>query len=289
MEKGEIVIYRDADDADFRIDVRIEDETVWLTQSQIVSLFSSSKANISEHIKHIFYTKELKKQSTVRKFRTVQMEGIRKVSRNITHYNLDVIISVGYRVNSIRGTQFRIWANSVLKDYLLKGYAINQRVDKIERKLFEHEQKFELLIKSNLPPREGIFFDGQVFDAYSFVADIIKSAKASIILIDNFIDESVLLLLAKRNQKVKATIFTKNLTRQLKLDLERHNKQYPRIEIKPFQKSHDRFLIIDNKKVFHIGASLKDLGKRWFAFSQMDSLAKEILDRLTDKAQRASP
>ena len=288
MEKGEIVIYQDAEDADFRIDVRIEDETVWLTQAQIVSLFSSSKANISEHIKHIFYTKELQKHSTVRNFRTVQIEGKRRVSRNITHYNLDVIISVGYRVNSFRGTQFRIWANSVLKDYLLKGYAINQRVDKIERKLFEHEQKFDFLIKSNLPPKEGIFFDGQVFDAYSFVADIIKSAKTSIILIDNYIDESVLLILAKRNHKAKATIFTKSITRQLKLDIERHNKQYPQIEIKLFQKSHDRFLIIDNKKVYHIGASLKDLGKKWFAFSQMDSLAKEILDRLTDKAQRTS-
>jgi len=145
-------------------------------------------------------------------------------------------VSVGYRVNSFRGTQFRIWANSVLKDYLLKGYAINQRVDKIERKLFEHEQKFDFLIKSNLPPKEGIFFDGQVFDAYSFVADIIKSAKTSIILIDNYIDESVLLILAKRNHKVKATIFTKSITRQLKLDIERHNKQYPQIEIKPVPK-----------------------------------------------------
>ena len=286
MEKGEIVIYRDTDDADFRIDVRIEDETVWLTQNQMAKLFHTTRNNVTLHVSNIFKEKELFKESVCKESLLTAQDG---KSYKTQFYNLDVIISVGYRVKSRRGTQFRIWANSVLKDYLLKGYAINQRVDKIERKLIEHEQKFEFLIQSNLPPREGIFFDGQVFDAYSFVADIIKSAKTSIILIDNYIDESVLLLLAKRNQKVKATIFTKNITRQLKLDIDKHNKQYPRIEIKPFQKSHDRFLIIDNEQVYHIGASLKDLGKRWFAFSQMDSLAKEILDRLTDKAQQASP
>ena len=212
MEKGEIVIYQDTDDTDFRIDVRIEDETVWLTQNQMAKLFHTTRNNVTLHVSNIFKEKELFKESVCKESLLTAQDG---KSYKTQFYNLDVIISVGYRVKSRRGTQFRIWANSVLKDYLLKGYAINQRVDKIERKLFEHEQKFDFLIKSNLPPREGIFFDGQVFDAYSFVAGIIKSAKTSIILIDNYIDESVLLLLAKRDQKVKATIFTKNLTRFL--------------------------------------------------------------------------
>ena len=187
--KGEIIIYQ-SDDKSTQLEVRIEEETVWLSQSQMVELFNSTKQNISLHINNIFKEGELMSSATVKDYLTVQMEGGRRVKRKITAYNLDVIISVGYRVKSQRGTQFRIWANRVLKDYLLKGYAISQRVDRIEKKLYDHDQKFDLLIKSNLLPNEGIFYDGQIFDAYQFASDIIKSATKSIVLIDNYIDES---------------------------------------------------------------------------------------------------
>jgi hypothetical protein len=260
--------------------VRVEDETVWLTQAQMVELFNSTKQNISLHINNIFKEGELEANSTVKEYLTVQQEGKRKVKRKIALYNLDVIISVGYRVKSQRGTQFRIWANKVLKDYLLKGYAINQRVDKIEKKLIEHDQKFELLINTNLPPNEGIFYDGQIFDAYTFVSELIKTAKASVVLIDNYVDETVLTLLSKRNPEVNATIYTANISKQLNLDVKRHNAQYPKIKVKQFTKAHDRFLIIDNETVYHIGASLKDLGKKWFAFSKIKLDAKEMMKKI---------
>ena len=276
---NEIILYQ-AGDQSVQIDVKLEDETVWLAQAQMVELFDSTKQNISLHINNIFKEKELDKKTVVKDYLTVQMEGKRKVNRKILIYNLDVIISVGYRVKSQRGTQFRIWANKILKDYLLKGHVLNQRVDRIESKLIEHDQKFDILIKTNLPPVEGIFYDGQIFDAYTFVADIIKSAKKSIILIDNYMDETVLMILSKRHTKVSAIIYTKTITKQMELDLKKHNAQYPPIEVKTFQKSHDRFLIIDEKTVYHIGASLKDLGKKWFAFSKINLNAPELIDKL---------
>lgn len=246
----------------------------------MVELFSSTKQNISLHINNIFNEGELDQNSTVKEYLTVQIEGTRRVNRKITIYNLDVIISVGYRVKSQRGTQFRIWANGVLKDFLLKGYAINHRVDRIEKKLLEHDQKFDLLIKTNLLPNEGIFYDGQIFDAYQFASDIIKSAAISIVLIDNYVDESVLTLLSKRKSNVTATIYTGVVSKQLKLDLKRFNAQYPTILVKTFTKSHDRFLIIDNETIYHIGASLKDLGKKWFAFSKIELDAMEMIKKL---------
>lgn len=251
--KNEIIIYQ-ADELSIHLEVRIEEETIWLTQSQIVNLFNSSKANISEHIKHIFQSDELEKLSTVRKFRTVQIEGNRSVSREITYYNLDMIISIGYRVNSIRGTKFRIWANKVLKDYLLKGYAVNPRLDRIENDVYYLKEKineFDLQIKTSLPPNEGIFFNGQVFDAYVFVANLIKTAKESIVLIDNYIDETVLSILAKRKPDVQATVFTSKPTKQIITDLRKYDQQYPKIKLKFFSESHDRFLIIDEKTVYH--------------------------------------
>ncbi|HNS47410.1 MAG TPA: RhuM family protein [Bacteroidales bacterium] len=279
MEKAEIIIYQ-AFDNQINLEVRYEDETIWLTQAQIVDLFSSSKANVSEHIKHIFKSGELDPEATVRKIRTVQIEGGRKVFRYLDHYNLDVIISIGYRVNSIRGTQFRIWASQVLKDYLLKGYAVNQRIDRIETKLLEQDQKFDLLIKANLPPHEGIFYEGQIFDAHHFVSGVIKAAERSIILIDNYIDESVLILLSKRKPGTEAILYTGAISKQMKLDVERFNAQYPKIEIKKFDKAHDRFLIVDYQTVYHIGASLKDLGKKWFAFSKIGLDAREMIEKL---------
>ncbi len=282
MNQAEIVIYRTSDNPDFQIEVRIEDETVWLTQTQLAELFEATKQNISLHISNIFREGELEPQSTVKEYLTVQMEGNRKVRRKLSFYNLDVIISVGYRVKSHQGTQFRIWANKVLKEYLLKGYAISHRLDKVERKLIEHDQKFELLINTNLPQKEGIFYDGQIFDAWEFVCGLIKEATRSIVLIDNYIDESVLSLLAKRQPGVGAEIYTSRIEQVLSNDLKRHNAQYPAIELKIFDKSHDRFLIIDQKTVYHIGASLKDLGKKWFAFSRINLDAEELIRKLSD-------
>jgi hypothetical protein len=273
MQKAEIILYKDSQISDFQIEVRVEHETIWLTQIQIVSLFASSKANVSEHIKNIFLSKELEPEATVRKFRTVQIEGNRSVQRNIDHFNLDMIISIGYRVNSIRGTQFRIWANRILKEYLLKGHVVNHRLNIIEddvHRVKERINEIELMVQTSLPPSEGIFFDGQIFDAWQFVSRLIKDASESIVLIDNYVDESVLMLLSKRNPNVKVVIHTGNITKQLETDLKKHNQQYPRLELKYFSKSHDRFLIIDNKVIYHIGASLKDLGKKWFAFSKID-------------------
>jgi len=194
-----------------------------------------------------------------------------------------MIISVGYRVKSQRGIQFRIWANKVLKEYLLKGHVVNHRIERIENDVFYLKRKvddIDFLINTNLPPNEGIFYDGQIFDAYQFVSDIVKSATKSIILIDNYIDESVLTLLSKRKNSVEATIYTAAISAQFKLDLKKFNAQYPTINVKTFTKSHDRFLIIDNATVYHIGASLKDLGKKWFAFSKIELDASEMIKKL---------
>lgn len=279
MDTAEIILYQ-PDAESIKIEVRIDDETVWLSQSQMVELFDSTKQNISLHINNIYKERELSPVSTVKEYLTVQVEGARKTRRKLKHYNLDVIISVGYRVKSPRGTQFRIWANKVLKDYLLKGYAINQRIERIERKLIEHDEKFDLIIKSSLLPDEGIFYDGQIFDAWQFASDLIKSAGESIILIDNYVDESVLTLLSKRRKGVVASIYTSGISMQLKLDLKRFNDQYPKIDVIEFNRSHDRFLIIDNRNIYHIGASLKDLGKKWFAFSKINLDALEMIKRL---------
>ena len=279
---NELVIYQNGE---IELGISIKEETIWLTQKQIVELFDSSKANISEHIKAIFDSHELDRGSTVRKFRTVQKEGNREVARDLEHYNLDVIISVGYRVNSIKATKFRQWATSVLKQYITNGYAINskkithQRFKELESDVALLKSKVNLLENKTLKPSQGIFFDGQVFDAYEFVSGLVKNAKREIVLIDNYIDESVLTLFSK-NQAVGVTIYTKTITKQLKLDLEKYNSQYNNIEIKKFDNSHDRFLIIDEKEVYHIGASLKDLGKKWFAFSRMDMESLSILGRL---------
>lgn len=280
MEKSEIVIYKETDSPDFQIEVRVEDETVWLTQSQMAELFDATKQNISLHVNNVFKEGELEPGSTVKEYLTVQLEGKREVKRKVLYYSLDVIISIGYRVKSRRGTQFRIWANKVLKDYLLKGYALNYHIERIEQKLHEHDQKFELILNTRLKPNEGIFYDGQIFDAWQFVSGLIKEAKQSIVLIDNYVDESVLLLMAKRKAGVSAGIFTGTITKQLEADIQKHNAQYPPIQVKSFTRSHDRFLIIDEETVYHIGASLKDLGKKWFAFSRINLNPDDIINRL---------
>lgn len=281
----DLILYQNGE---IELDISIQNETIWLTQKQIVELFDSSKANISEHIKTIFESNELDRDSTVRKFRTVQKEGGREVSRNLEHYNLDVIISVGYRVNSLKATRFRQWATSVLKQYIINGYTINgdkithQRFKELENDVVLLKSKINLFENKALKPPQGIFYDGQVFDAYEFVAGLIKDAKQSIILVDNYIDESVLTLFSK-NQNIDVAIYTKTISRQLKLDLKKYNLQYRPITIRPFKASHDRFMIIDEVHAYHIGASLKDLGKKWFAFSRMDAKSLAIIKRLNDE------
>ena len=280
--KNEIILYQSGELAE-HLEVRLKEETVWLNRVQIATLFGRDVKTIGKHINNVFYEGELDKNSTVANFATVQLEGGRKIERQIEYYNLDVIISVGYRVKSKQGTQFRIWATNVLRDYLLKGYALNHRMDKIENNydsLSKEVKQISLQLKTQELPNQGIFFEGQIFDAYVFVADIIKKAKTDIILIDNYVDETVLTLLAKRTKNVAATIYTKTTSKALKLDIDKHNSQYPTIELKIFANSHDRFLIIDQKELYHLGASLKDLGKKWFAFSKMDSLTADVLAKL---------
>lgn len=287
-QANEIIIYQP--DENLALDVRVEDESVWLTQSQIVELFNSSKANISEHLKHIFDSGELAKEATVRKFRTVRQEGNRRVTRNIEFFNLDVIISVGYRVNTVRGIQFRQWANKVLKEYLLRGYALNQRLmqleDRIDRRFSEYDrhllqldEKVDFFVRSSIQPKEGIFFEGQIFDAYAFVAGLIRKADKRIAVIDSYIDDSVLVQLAKRKPGVTVDIYDGKISPQLRQDVARHNAQYPGVALHAYKKAHDRFLIID-EAVYHIGHSLKDLGKKLFAFSKMEVMTgTELLSR----------
>lgn len=283
--KDEIVLYKP--DETIQLEVHLKDETVWLTQQQMADLFGTQRQAITKHLKNIFETGELDKIATCSILELVQREGNRMVRRSVEIYNLDVIISVGYRVNTQRGIQFRQWANRVLKDYLLRGYAFNQRLANIEHQMDEqrailasHEEKIDFFVRTSLPPVEGIFYDGEIYEAYSFVSDLIRSAKTRIVLIDNYIDDRVLTMLDKRNDGINATIYTKNFTKQLSLDIEQHNKQFAPIDVEPFNLSHDRFLIIDDA-VYHIGASLKDLGKAWFAFTKMNDLsAEELLERI---------
>jgi len=279
-DRGEIVVYQP--DEVTRLEVRVNDETVWLTQAQMAVLFQTTPQNITIHIKNIYKEGELQYEATCKDYLQVQPEGSRIVKRIQKIYNLDVIISVGYRVKSIRGTKFRQWANKVLKEYLLQGMAVHHRLQVVETKLEqglsiieEHRKKIDFFVRTSLPPVEGVFYDGQIFDAYVFATDLIRSARQSVILIDNYVDESVLLMLAKRHDGVLAEIRTGRLTESLKQDLAKHNSQYPPILITEAKNIHDRFLIVD-EAVYHIGASLKDLGKKLFAFSKM-AVPKEKL------------
>ena len=275
---GEIVIYNPVDT--IKIEVRLGRESVWLTQSQLGVLFDVDRTVIVRHVGNIYRSGELEEDSTCAKIAQVQNEGGRMVERVQKYYNLDMILSVGYRVNSRNATSFRRWANFVLKEYLLRGYAINPRLEQLEQRVAKTEEKIDFFVRTALPPVEGIFYDGQIFDAYEFASKLIKSAKKEIVLIDNYVDETVLTMLDKRGPAVKATIYTKPLSTQFQLDLNKHNAQYPLIEVHAFNKAHDRFLIVD-EAVYHIGASLKDLGKKWFAFSLMQDLTpNDLISRI---------
>ena len=286
--KGEIVMYQLNDVVE--LDVRLEDETVWLTQQQMSELFSVKENTVTYHIKEIYKTEELEKEGTARKIRVVRKEGNRNVRRTIDYYNLDMIISVGYKVNSKRGVKFRQWATQVLKDHLLKGYSVNKSLQEVKTQLGTQDKRISLLedkvdffVRSSLPPVEGVFYDGQIFDAYVQIAGLIKQAKHSIVLVDNYIDETTLTMLSKRDVNVSATIYTsqqaQNL-RQLQLDIQRHNQQYPPIAVNYCQRNHDRFLIIDDV-VYLFGASLKDAGKKLFAYIKMqETPASELLNNI---------
>ncbi|MDA3884514.1 MAG: RhuM family protein [Candidatus Delongbacteria bacterium] len=272
--KNEIIIYQ-RDELTSRIDVRIEAESVWLNLKQITELFDRDKSVISRHISNVFKECELEKALVVAKYATTATD---RKTYQIEYYNLDVIISVGYRVKSKQGTQFRIWANKILKNYLLKGYVLNNIMNRIEdnvESLSKRVNKIDLQIQTELPPKQGIFFQGQVFDAYKFVSDIFRSAKRSILIIDNYIDDTVLIHLTKAKKNIDIKILTSRIPENLKLDLKKYEKQHFKIEVRVFKKSHDRFIITDNEVVYHFGASLKDLGNKLFAFSRID---KDLLN-----------
>ena len=282
--KNEIIIYH-PDNLTERIEVKMENETVWLSLNQIATLFDRDKSVISKHLKNIFKEEELMKNSVVAFFATTASDG---KTYQVEHYNLDAILSVGYRVNSKRGTQFRQWATQRLKDYLIKGYSINNRINRLEDHLVGLTKKvdqIDLQINTKLIPTQGVYMDGQVFDAYELTSRIIRSAKQRIVLIDNYIDEQTFTQLSKKESHVQVLILTKTsisgenrASKQLALDLKKAHEQYGNFEVMPFSKSHDRFLIIDHHEVYHLGASLKDLGKKWFAFTKLhaDSV-KELL------------
>ena len=282
--RGEVVLYQPNDT--IRLEVKLEQETVWLTQQQIADLFGTKRQAITKHLANIFKSGELEESSVSSILEHTAADG----KSYLTHfYNLDAILSVGYRVNSVNATAFRRWATSVLKQYLLRGYSINQQLiqmeDRIDRRLeAQHDEiqhikeiqqkqqsQIDFFVRTSLPPVEGVFFDGQVWDAYELLSQLIKSAQKRIVLIDNYIDDSVLTLLDKRAPGVSAMIYTMQISRQLSLDIAKHDAQYTPIPVKVLKKAHDRFLIIDDD-VYHVGASIKDLGKKWTAIMKMESI-----------------
>ena len=274
--ENEIVIYQPNNT--IHLEVRMADESVWLNRNQMSVLFGRDVKTIGKHINNALH-EELRDMATVANFATVQNEGGRQVTRFVEFYNLDMILSVGYRVKSSQGILFRQWANSVLKEFLLKGYSVNQRFERLEQRVSRTEERIEFFVRTALPPVEGVFFEGQIYDAYELASKLVKSAVRRIILIDNYIDESVLTLLDKRGSGVTAEIYTHSPNAQLQLDIQRHDSQYTPIPIHVFTHSHDRFLCIDDT-VYHIGASLKDLGKKWFAFSRMEIDTESLLEKM---------
>ena len=280
-QDNEIILYQP--DSTVKLEVRLENETVWLTQQQIADLFGTKRPAITKHLANIYKSGELKEDSTCSILEHMGNEGTQRYTTK--YYNLDAILSVGYRVNSKNATLFRQWANKVLKEYLLRGYSVNQRLmhmeNRIDHRLSEHDQqikelsnRMDLFVRTSLPPKEAIIFDGQIFDAYTLMCDLIRSATNRIIIVDNYIDDSVFRQLDKRAAGVSATIFTPSISRALRQDLERHNAQYAPIEVRAFRRAHDRFLIIDDT-VYHVGASFKDLGKKLTAFSKMEIMTAD--------------
>ena len=274
-----IIVYNEGE---LEIKVSLNNETIWLSQSQMSKLFDTSIDNIGLHLKNIYKEKELNEISTTEDYSVVRQEGNRNVKRNIKHYNLDAIISVGYRVSSLKATKFRQWATSILKNYIQNGYAINEhKINELRLSSLENDvANIKSHIKSSsLEVKQGVFFNNEIFDAYVFISDLIRSAKESIILIDNYIDESTLTLFSK-NPNIKIQIYTSSIPKQLQLDIKKYNQQYSNLEVKITKNFHDRFMILDTKDIYHIGASLKDLGNKIFAFSKISVDYKDILKKL---------
>ena len=285
--ENQIVVYQPNETV--RLDVRIENRTVWLTQKQMAELFGCSSENIIVHLKKIYREEELSEAATAKENLVVQTEGNRTVSRKIRFYNLDAIISVGFRVNTKLGIQFRQWANGVIQSYLLKGYAINERLnmleDRVDRRMAKTEQdvvelkeKVDFFVQTQTPPLQGVFYDGQLWDARALVLKLVARAKRSLILIDNWATPEVLDLFAKKRKGVRLTIFTsehfkKGVPKHLisPADVTTFNAQYPKLVVRYNETFHDRFLIIDDKELYLIGASLKDLGHKCFAFTKLDA------------------
>ena len=277
IQQGEIILYQP--DETVRLEVRLVDDTVWLNRLQLAELFGRDVKTIGKHVNNAL-KEELNGFPVIAKFATTASDG---KTYQVDYYNLDMILSVGYRVKSSKGIMFRAWANRVLKGYLLNGYTINERMEKIEQRVAATEEKIDFFVRTSLPPVEGIFYDGQIFDAYRFVNDLIRKAKQRIVLIDNYVDDTVLTQLDKRADGVTATIYTQHVGQQLQLDIDRHNAQYRPIRVEHFNRAHDRFLLID-EEVYHIGASLKDLGRKWFAFTLLrDITAQELMRKTIDQ------
>ena len=286
--ENQIVVYQPNETV--RLDVRLENETVWLTQARLGVLFGVDRTVVNRHIHNIYKTGELEELATCAKIAQVQNEGGRSITRIVPFYNLDMIIAVGYRVNSLQATRFRQWATRVLKEYLLRGYSVNARLsqleDKVDRRLAKHERdiielknKVDFFVQTETPPLQGVFYDGQLWDARALVLNLIGSAKRSLILIDNWATAETLDLFAKKRKGVKVTIITsehydKKYVPHRKIsdaDIATFNAQYPCLAVRYNEAFHDRFLIIDDKELYLIGASLKDLGKKCFGFTKMDA------------------
>jgi prophage antirepressor-like protein len=278
--ESNIVVYNDGE---IELKVSVNNETIWLTQAQLCNIFEKDQSVISRHINNIFKDNEVDEKSNMQKMHIANSD------KPVSFYNLDIVLAVGYRTNSSKAIKFRQWASSILKNYIQNGYSIN--TDKITNHRFKELENDVLILKSKienisnsledktLKPKQGIFYDGQIFDAYVFINDLLKLAKEEIILMDNYIDETVFILFSKY-PNIKVKIYTKTITKQLKLDFKKYQLQYNNIELREFKNSHDRFLIIDKKEIYHLGASLKDLGKKWFAFSNFEFESLDILGKL---------
>ena len=278
--ENQIVVYQPNETV--WLDVRLENETVWLTQARLGLLFGVDRTVINRHIHNIYKTGELEETATCEKIAQVQNEGVRSISRVVPFYNLDMIIAVGYRVNSIQATRFRQWATVVLREYLLKGYAFNQRLglmeDKMDRRLCRAEsdiadlkEKVDFFVQTQTPPLQGVFYEGQLWDACSLVEKLIGRAKKDILLIDSWVGPSTLDMLAKKRKGVKVGVVTSPRGNKLaQSDIEKFNAQYGGLEVKISTAFHDRFLILDDKELYLIGASLKDLGRKCFGFTVLD-------------------
>jgi len=280
VNKSDMVIY---DDGELELNVSVTQDTLWLTQAQLCDIFEKDQSVISRHINNIFRDNEVDEKSNMQKMHIANSD------KPVSFYSLDIVLAVGYRTNSSKAIRFRQWATSVLKSYITNGYAINsekitnERFVSLENEVFVLKSQMgemKALIKDDsIKPSKKIFYDGQTYDAYVFVNDLLKSARSEVVLIDNYIDDTVFTLFSKyTNLKIK--IYTQTITKQLKLDYQKYQAQYKNVELKEFKNAHDRFMILDNKEVYHIGASLKDLGKKWFAFSKFEMEALDILGRL---------